>query len=34
MAKYIIVAPIKQVLRSNLDLNYKGKKYIKSLVFD
>ena len=30
----IIVASIKQALRSNLELNYKGEKYIKSLVFD
>ena len=30
----IIVASIKQALRSNLDLNYKDEKYIKSLVFD
>ena len=30
----IIVACIKQALRSNLELNYKGEKYIKSLVFD
>ena len=30
----IIVASIKQALRSNLELDYKGEKYIKSLVFD
>ena len=30
----IIVASIKQALKSNLELNYKGEKYIKSLVFD
>ena len=30
----IIVASIKQALRSNLELSYKGEKYIKSLVFD
>ena len=30
----IIVASIKQVLKSNLELDYKGEKYIKSLVFD
>jgi len=30
----IIVASIKQALRSNLKLDYKGEKYIKSLVFD
>ena len=30
----IIVASIKQALRSNLELNYKSEKYIKSLVFD
>ena len=30
----IIVASIKQALRSNLELKYKGEKYIKSLVFD
>ena len=30
----IIVASIKQALRSNLELNYKGEKYTKSLVFD
>jgi hypothetical protein len=30
----IIVASIKQALRSNLGLDYKGEKYIKSLVFD
>ena len=30
----IIVASIKQALRSNLELNYKGEKYIKSLAFD
>ena len=30
----IIIASIKQALRSNLELNYKGEKYIKSLVFD
>ena len=30
----IIVACIKQALRSNLELDYKGEKYIKSLVFD
>ena len=30
----IIVASIKQALRSNLELGYKGEKYIKSLVFD
>ena len=29
----IIVASIKQALRSNLELSYKGEKYIKSLVF-
>ena len=30
----IIVASIKQALKSNLELNYKSEKYIKSLVFD
>ena len=30
----IIVASIKQALRSNLEPSYKGEKYIKSLVFD
>ena len=30
----IIVASIKQALRSNLELDYKGEKYLKSLVFD
>ena len=30
----IIVASIKQALKSNLELDYKGEKYIKSLVFD
>ena len=30
----IIVASIKQALMSNLELNYKSEKYIKSLVFD
>ena len=30
----IIVASIKQSLKSNLELNYKSEKYIKSLVFD
>ena len=30
----IIVASIKQALRSNLELNYKSEKFIKSLVFD
>ena len=30
----IIVASIKQALKSNLELSYKGEKYIKSLVFD
>lgn len=30
----IIVASIKQALRSNLELDYKDEKYIKSLVFD
>ncbi|MBE9869015.1 hypothetical protein G6W40_01045 [Campylobacter concisus] len=30
----IIVASIKQALKSNLELYYKGEKYIKSLVFD
>ena len=30
----IIVASIKQALRSNLELSYKGEKYIKSLIFD
>ena len=30
----IIVASIKQALKSNLELKYKGEKYIKSLVFD
>ena len=30
----IIVASIKQALRSNLELSYKGEKYIISLVFD
>ena len=30
----IIVTSIKQALRSNLELDYKGEKYIKSLVFD
>ena len=30
----IIVASIKQALRSNLELSYKGEKDIKSLVFD
>lgn len=30
----IIVASIKQALRSNLELDYKYEKYIKSLVFD
>ena len=30
----IIVASIKQALRSNLELDYKGEKYIKSLIFD
>ena len=30
----IIVASIKQALRSNLELDYKGENYIKSLVFD
>ena len=30
----IIIASIKQALRSNLELDYKGEKYIKSLVFD
>ena len=29
-----IVASIKQALKSNLELNYKSEKYIKSLVFD
>lgn len=29
-----IVASIKQALKSNLELSYKGEKYIKSLVFD
>ena len=30
----IIVASIKQALKSNLELNYKSEKFIKSLVFD
>lgn len=30
----IIVASIKQALKSNLEPNYKSEKYIKSLVFD
>lgn len=30
----IIVASIKQALKSNLELDYKGEKYIKSLVFE
>ena len=30
----IIVDYIKQALKSNLELNYKSEKYIKSLVFD
>ena len=30
----IIVASIKQALKSNLELNYKSEKHIKSLVFD
>ena len=30
----IIVASIKQALKSNLELKYKSEKYIKSLVFD
>ena len=30
----IIVASIKQALKSNLELNYKSEKYIKSLVCD
>lgn len=30
----IIVASIKQALMSNLELNYKSERYIKSLVFD
>ena len=30
----IIVASIKQALKSNLELNYKREKFIKSLVFD
>ena len=30
----IIVASIKQALKSNLELDYKGEKYIKSLFFD
>ena len=30
----IIVASIKQALKSNLELNYKSEKYIKNLVFD
>ena len=30
----IIVASIKQALKSNLELDYKGEKYTKSLVFD
>ena len=30
----IIVASIKQALKSNLELSYKSEKYIKSLVFD
>lgn len=30
----IIVASIKQALRSNLELDYKSEKYIKSLIFD
>lgn len=30
----IIVASIKQALKSNLELDYKGEKYIKTLVFD
>ena len=30
----IIVVSIKQALKSNLELSYKGEKYIKSLVFD
>ena len=30
----IIVASIKQAIKSNLELNYKSEKYIKSLVFD
>ena len=30
----IIVASIKQALKSNLELNYKSEKYIKRLVFD
>ncbi|WP_107790647.1 hypothetical protein [Campylobacter concisus] len=30
----IIVTSIKQALKSNLELNYKSEKFIKSLVFD
>ena len=30
----IIVASIKQALKSNLEPSYKGEKYIKSLIFD
>ena len=30
----IIVVSIKQALKSNLELNYKSEKFIKSLVFD
>ena len=30
----IIVASVRQALKSNLELDYKGEKYIKSLVFD